>query len=378
MSSNSSFIPADLLYSAIVDSSDDAIVSKDLEGIVMSWNKAAEHIFGYEAREMIGQSIVKLMPPDLVDEETKILDRLRRGERVDHFETRRQRKDGVLIDVSLTISPIRDASGSIVGASKIARDITARQAAQRKLAEANEALVRADRIKAEFLATLSHELRTPLNAILGWVQILREGAGAEELAQSIPIIERNVRTQSQLIEDLLDMSRIETGRMSIDIQQVDLPAVVDAAIDTVRSAAVAKKIRIAKAYSSLSGIVMGDKDRLQQILWNLLTNAIKFTPQERPYSRRHQTGEFTRGDLRYRHRAGNRAGISGTCVRAVSSGRCDDNASLRRTWTGIVDRQTSHRAAGRKCAGGERRDWSWCNFHGQLAVASGAVRSRSC
>ena len=278
-SSNSSFIPADRLYEAIVDSSDDAIVSKNLDGIIMSWNKGAKRIFGYEADEIIGQSIVKLLPADRKDEETQILARLRSGELIDHFETKRQRKDGVLIDVSLTISPIRDLSGSIVGASKIARDITVLKAAQRKLAETNEALVRADRIKAEFLATLSHELRTPLNAILGWVQILKEGASSEELEQSIPIIERNVRTQSQLIEDLLDMSRIETGKMSIDIQRVDLPAVIDAGIDTVRSAAEAKKIRITKAYSSLSGIVMGDKERLQQIVWNLLANAIKFTPK---------------------------------------------------------------------------------------------------
>jgi PAS domain S-box-containing protein len=278
--SSNSFIPADLLYAAIVDSSDDAIVSKDLKGIVMSWNKAAERIFGYEAKEMIGQSITKLLPQDRLHEESEILARLQRGERVDHFETKRQRKDGVLIDVSLTISPIRNAQGVVVGASKIARDITAQKKAQRKLAETNEALRRSERIKAEFLATLSHELRTPLNAILGWVQILKDGANADDLAQSLPIIERNVRTQSQLIEDLLDMSRIETGKLSLDIQRVDLPTVVDAGIETVHAAAEAKEIRLTKAYSSLSGIVMGDKDRLQQIVWNLLTNAIKFTPKK--------------------------------------------------------------------------------------------------
>jgi PAS domain S-box-containing protein len=276
----SSFIPADLLYEAIVDSSDDAIVSKNLQGIVMSWNKGAERVFGYQAEEMIGQSIMKILPRDRSDEEAEILARLQRGERVDHFETKRQRKDGVLIDVSLTISPIRNDDGIIVGASKIARDITGQKEAQRKLADTNEALVRSDRIKAEFLATLSHELRTPLTAILGWVQILKDGANADELAESVLIIERNVRTQSQLIEDLLDMSRIETGKLSLDIQRVDLPAVVDAGIETVRAAAEGKEIRLTKAYSSLSGIVMGDKDRLQQVVWNLLTNAIKFTPKK--------------------------------------------------------------------------------------------------
>ena len=111
VSKKSSFIPADLLYEAIVDSSDDAIVSKNVHSIVMSWNKAAERMFGYTAEEMIGQSIEKLFPPDRLDEETQILARLQKGERVEHFETKRQRKDGKLIDVSLTISPIRNVEG---------------------------------------------------------------------------------------------------------------------------------------------------------------------------------------------------------------------------------------------------------------------------
>jgi PAS domain S-box-containing protein len=280
VSERSSFATPDLLYGAIVDSSDDAIVSKNLQGIVMSWNKSAERIFGYSAEEMIGQSILKILPADRKDEETQILAQLQRGERTDHYETKRQRKDGKLIDVSLTISPIRDAQGVIVGASKIARDITEHKLAQRKLADAHEQLKRADCVKAEFLTTLSHELRTPLNAILGWVQILKEGVTKAELTESIPIIERNVRMQSQMIEDLLDLGRIEAGKVSFDIQKVDLPAVVGAAIETVRPAAIAKDIRLTSAFSSLTGIVMGDKDRLQQIVWNLLTNAIKFTPKK--------------------------------------------------------------------------------------------------
>ena len=280
MSSKSNFIPSELLYEAIVDSSDDAIISKNLQSIVMSWNKSAERIFGYSAEEMVGQSIAKLFPPGRLDEEAQILARLQQGERVDHFETQRQRKDGKLIDVSLTISPIRNADGVIAGASKIARDVTEQKRARRKLSEALEALKSADRMKGEFLATLSHELRTPLNAILGWVQILREEGSVENFIHAIPIIERNVRIQSQLIEDLLDMSRIETGKISLDIRQVDLPTVVGAAIETVRPAAKAKEIRLTSTFASMTGIVMGDKDRLQQIVWNLLTNAIKFTPKE--------------------------------------------------------------------------------------------------
>jgi len=265
-----SFIPSDLLYEAIVDSSEDAIISKNLRSIVMSWNKGAERIFGYPAKEMIGQSITRLLPPDRLDEEKHILARLQRGERVEHFETRRQRKDGTIIDVSLTISPIRDANGVIVGASKIARDVTEQKAAY-------EALRRANRFKTEFLTTLSHELRTPLNAILGWIQVLKEDPSPQDFAQALPVIERNVRVQAQLIEDLLDLSRIESGKLSLDIRPVDLAAVVSAGMETVRPAAMAKEIRLTSAFASAGGIVMGDADRLQQVVWNLLTNAIKFT-----------------------------------------------------------------------------------------------------
>jgi PAS domain S-box-containing protein len=279
VTSKLNFIPAKLLYEAIVDSSDDAIVSKNLQSIVMSWNKSAERVFGYTADEMIGQSIAKLFPTDRLNEETHILKRLQMGERVDHFETVRQRKDGKLIDVSLTISPIRNEEGVIVGASKIARDITVQKEAQRKLAEVLDQLKRANQLKAEFLTTLSHELRTPLNAILGWIQILKDHPSLDDLKQALPIIERNVRVQSQLIEDLLDMSRIESGKLSLDLQRVDLPTIVGAGIESVRPAADAKGVRLTSAFSSLSGVVMGDIDRLQQIFWNLLTNAIKFTPR---------------------------------------------------------------------------------------------------
>ena len=280
MSKKPSFLPADLLYEAIVDSSDDAIISKNLNSIVTSWNRAAERIFGYSAEEMIGQSIIKLLPLDRREEEIRILAQLQRGERVDHFETKRQRKDGKIIDVSLTISPIRNAQGVIVGASKIARDITDQKEAQRRLAEANEELKLANRVKAEFLSTLSHELRTPLNAILGWSQLLKDGARPQDVAEALPIIERNARAQGKLIEDLLDMSRIEAGKLHLDIERLDLAAVVAAGIETARPAAEAKDIRLTSAFSSMIGTVLADRNRIQQVVWNLLTNAIKFTPRQ--------------------------------------------------------------------------------------------------
>jgi len=273
------FLSPELLLAAIVDSSDDAIVSKNLDGVVTSWNRGAERIFGYTSEEMVGQPILRLLPRERLDEEPRILERLRAGERIEHFETVRVRQDGRSVDVSLTISPIRDATGVIVGASKIARDITEQKTALRKLAEAHEALSRADRMKVEFISILSHELRTPLTAVVGWLQILREGTTPEELQEGVDVIERNIRVQSQLINDLLDMSRIEAGKMTLDIQRLDLPAAISAAIDSVRPASAGKDVRLTTAFSSVNGIVMGDKNRLQQVVWNLLVNAIKFTPK---------------------------------------------------------------------------------------------------
>jgi len=274
------FVCPELLLAAIVDSSDDAIVSKDLNGTVTSWNRGAERIFGYTAPEMIGRPILHLIPTDRANEEPVILERLRRGERVEHFETVRVCKNGRLIDVSLTISPIRDASGKIVGASKIARDITEQKLAQSRLAQAHEALRRADRMKSEFISTLSHELRTPLNAISGWVQMLEDGASQEEIAEGLEVIDRNVRAQTRLVEDLLDISRIESGKVSLEIQRIDLRSVVLVAMDAVRPAAEGKEVRLTSSFSSVEGAVMGDKNRIQQVVWNLLSNAIKFTPRE--------------------------------------------------------------------------------------------------
>ncbi|HEX5082988.1 MAG TPA: PAS domain S-box protein, partial [Blastocatellia bacterium] len=312
---------------AIVESSDDAIISKDLNGNIMSWNHGAEKLFGYTAAEAIGKSVKILIPPDRSDEEPQILERIRRGEAVDHFETTRTRKDGHEIDVSLSISPIRDKTGKIIRVSKIARDISERKRieAEREEMLLKESAARAEaeaanRSKDEFLAIVSHELRSPLNAILGYNRILREKLQDEEqLKQSCDIIERNARAQLQLIEDLLDTARIVSGKLKLDLRRLDImPALADAA-DIVRLAAEAKGVQLRIADCGLriagsqspnnrmesprpfesgnqgqaagenqsaiihrqgpkSAIVMGDAARLQQIVWNLLSNAIKFTP----------------------------------------------------------------------------------------------------
>lgn len=275
-------------YRAIIASSDDAIVSKDLNGIVQSWNQAAERMFGYTAAEMIGKSITVLFPPDRLDEEPKILEQLRRGQRVDHFETVRTRKDGRQLDVSVTISPVKDPTGRIIGVSKVARDISSikrvlreREELLKREAAARTEAERVGRMKDEFLATLSHELRTPLSAILGWATLLRSEGGPtpEELEQGIEIIERNARAQAQLIEELLDMSRVMNGKMRLDVQPVDLQTVISDAIASIRPSAEAKGIRLTHVLDPKGGTITGDPNRLQQVLWNLLTNAVKFTPK---------------------------------------------------------------------------------------------------
>ena len=397
---------------AVVETSHDAIISKTLEGIITTWNTGAQRIFGYRAEEIIGKPVTTLIPDDRLSEEPEILDKLKRKERIETYETIRKCKDGTLLNIALTVSPIMDADGKVIGASKIARDITAskrievalrdnaerlrlamaaadlgdwnwnpvtdvinlsqraadifgvlrkpsitrtrmrdliheddrdnarlanerasaehrdydveyrvnrpdggqvwvaakgrgiydgdgklirmlgvvQDITQRKLIETErENLLDAERaarseaervslMKDEFLANLSHELRTPLNAILGWSQLLRPHSHRDaEIAEGLSVIERNARVQTQLIEDLLDMSRIISGKIRLDVQYVNIQEVVNAAVDAVRHSADAKGIRLQILLDPLAGPVRGDPGRLQQCFWNLLSNAIKFT-----------------------------------------------------------------------------------------------------
>jgi PAS domain S-box-containing protein len=265
---------------AIVESSDDAIASKDLNGIVTSWNRAAERMFGYSAEEMVGESIRRIIPADRQAEEDEVLRQIRRGSKVDHFETVRRRKDGTLFPVSLTVSPVRGADGTIIGASKIARDITESKQAELERTRLLKAAQDASRVKDEFLATLSHELRTPLNAILGYARMIRSGLIADgHEGRAIETIERNATSLSQIVEDVLDVSRIVAGRMRLNVQPVDLPEVVRSALDAVRPAADARGVRLETVLDPQASPISGDPDRLQQVIWNLVSNAVKFTPR---------------------------------------------------------------------------------------------------
>jgi PAS domain S-box-containing protein len=269
-----------LRLASIVDSSDDAIVSKDLNGIVTSWNAGAERIFGFTAAEMVGQSIRRLIPHDRQQEEDHVLSRIRRGERVEHYETIRQRKDGGLVPVSLTVSPILSQDGTVVGASKIARDISERERAEQERQRLLTIAREASRLKDEFLATLSHELRTPLNAIVGYVRMLQSDLlTGEKRTRALDTVARNVTSLTQIVEDVLDVSRIISGKLRLDVQPVDLPPVIQNAVETVRPAAEAKGVRLVTIVDPRTAPVTGDPERLQQILWNVLSNAVKFTPR---------------------------------------------------------------------------------------------------
>ena len=401
--------PEAALLAAIVESSDDAIISTDLSGIIVSWNKGAEHIFGYTTAEAVGKSFTILIPADSFEEESQILKEVLRGKRVDHYETVRQRKNRSLIDISLTISPLKNETGDIVGAAKIARDISERVKREKQIryqarlldaveqaviatdfegkivylnsfaewlygwletevagenlmdlilvsdrketdeifsrirvadswsgelqvrrkdqseflaivthspihddqgelvgvvavsrditaqkqveqehaklleserqarAEAEEA----NRIKDEFLATISHELRNPLNVILGYSEVLlrsNEANESEFVQRAAEILRRNAIAQAQLVSDLLDLSRLQLGKFSLNRQVVSLTKTINDAVETVRDEALAKGLEVKIEMSNELVFVDGDPLRMEQIVWNLLNNAVKFTP----------------------------------------------------------------------------------------------------
>ena len=267
---------------AIVESSDDAIIGKTLDGVVTSWNASAERIFGFTAEEMIGQPISRLIPADHADDFPAILGTLRRGQRVSHYETERLHKDGRRIPVSLTVSPIRDATGRITGASKIARDVSARRLleaqreqllgiAQRARAEAEAA----SRSKDEFLAMLSHELRNPLAALRNAVYSARLDEGKRERA--LEIASRQTEQLGRLVDDLLDVSRITQGRIRLNKRLVSLTEIVERALETARPLIQERGHSVSLTPPPEPVRVEGDPTRLEQIVGNLLHNAARYT-----------------------------------------------------------------------------------------------------
>ncbi len=276
---------ADIIKTAL-----DCIVCMDHRGRITEWNPAAEATFGYRREEAVGRDLAEtIIPPQLRERHRAGLANylatgkgLILGRRIEIVALRR---DGSEFPAELSIIPIAMADPPAF--TGYIRDITERKQAEQEREHllVSERSARTDaeaanRMKDEFLATLSHELRTPLNAILGWSRILKaEAGGSDILREGLDTIERNARSQSQIIDDLLDMSRIISGKVRLDVREIELADVVSAAIETVRPASEAREIRIQAVLDPLAHPICGDANRLEQVFWNLLTNAVKFTPK---------------------------------------------------------------------------------------------------
>lgn len=288
----------DALLAAIIDSSDDAIVSKTLDGTITSWNRAAESMFGYSAAEAIGQHITIIIPVERRGEEADILAHIRRGEKVDHFETIRESKTGARLDISLTVSPVKDAQGRVIGVSKVARDITYRKRMERERDEANRLLneqceslrkevearekaqadlAEAVRSRDQFIAVAAHELRNPLNVFLLTLQLLyRISSNPAGYPQIHGLVEKSriqLARLSTLVDRLLDVTRIRTGTFELYREAFDLSGLVRDVANRFASEKSASSISL-----NLEATIEGNWDRIRidQALTNLLSNAIKY------------------------------------------------------------------------------------------------------
>jgi PAS domain S-box-containing protein len=273
-----------------------AIFMLDPNGQVATWNSGAQRIKGYTADEIIGQHFSVFYPDQAKESRWPEHELQMAAEKGTFTDTGwRVRKDGTTFWANVTITALRDDTAKLIGFAKLTRDLTEakRIETMESIDQQREEMLdaersarmtaqRATRVKDEFLATLSHELRTPLSAILGWTQVLLRGAtpkGPDEQKRAIEVIDRNARAQVQLIDDLLDLSRIMTGKLRLDLRQVSFASVVEAAVDSAKPAAEAKGIRLKAILGAGEDVVSADSARLQQVVWNLLTNAIKFTPK---------------------------------------------------------------------------------------------------
>jgi PAS domain S-box-containing protein len=276
------------LLSAIVDSSSDAIVSKTLEGIIISWNRAAEEMFGYSAAEAVGKSIKLIIPPERIAEEDYVLDKIRKGEKIEHFETIRMTKDGRRLNISLTVSPIRDSEGAIVGASKIARDFTVRKLLEREREEllareraARQQLAEAVRARDVFIAVAAHELRNPLNVFLLNLQLLHRLSGNPAGSAQVGILIEKTRQQLgriiTLVDRLLDVTRVRSGTFELYRESFELGGLL------VEIAARFKGPHPDVSFSmEIEPNINGewDRTRVDQAVSNLLSNAIKYGMQK--------------------------------------------------------------------------------------------------
>ena len=270
---------------AIVESSDDAIISKDLNGIITTWNTGAERIFGYAAREVIGQSVAILMPPDHVDEVRGILERIRSGERVDHFETVRRRKDGTLLDISLSVSPIIDGSGNVVGASKVARDISERKRAEERLREKDAALetartelARVSRVTTlgELTTSIAHEVAQPLGGMIASAAACTRWLAAEppDLAEARSALD-NITADGKRAREVIARIRALTKRQTPRKERLDVNQEALEVLALTERELRGHDIVLRTQLDRTLPRVAGDRVQLQQVLINLIMNAIE-------------------------------------------------------------------------------------------------------
>ena len=259
------FVTSEELLAALVQSSDDAIYSKDRDACIRSWNPAAQRLYGYTPEEVIGQDIVMLIPDDLRGEERVILGRILEGEKVAHYETRRLTKSGDIVHVSLMVSPLKDQDGLIVGASVISRDVSDKRRADRLEREVE---------KREFVNVVAHELRNPLASIGGAAEVLltRRDQIPDDIQLVVDIITRQTAASQRLISDLLELSRLHSGKFSVSLENVDVAHAVDEAV----ASSPPPEGRTVRVHAQEGLTVRADPFRLGQVMGNLLTNAYKY------------------------------------------------------------------------------------------------------
>ena len=259
------------LLAAVVESTEDAVITKSLEGDILSWNAGARAMLGYAAEEVVGRSVNLIIPESRREEELEILERVKEAKRVEPFETQRVARGGRVIDVSLTVSPIRDEHGGIIGASSIARDIGQRKALEQSLRDS-------DRRKDEFLAVLAHELRNPLAPIRSGVAALRLALPDDATLRHVGgIIERQVRQMSRLLDDLLDVSRITHNKLELRMEPLTLQAVIDSALETSRPLVESAGQTVSVAAPPAPVPIVADPMRIAQVFANLISNASKYS-----------------------------------------------------------------------------------------------------
>lgn len=269
----------DDLLTALVDSSDDAIVSKNLQGIISSWNKGAERLFGYTAAEVIGRHISLIIPPERMDEENNILASIRQGKRVKHIDTIRITKWGEPVHVSLSISPVINKQGNIVGASKIARDISAKIKLEEERLMMTQKLIELNRHKDEFMAMASHELKTPLTIIYANLQIMDRVFQMDKNEFLVKKCIAQIRKLNLLIDDLLDVSKLQLGKLQHNRLDFIYNDVLTRSVENIREAH--PQIEIVEGIELPYPVhIYGDEVRIEQALLNLLTNAIKYSPRK--------------------------------------------------------------------------------------------------